>query len=339
MRTLQLILGSILLGLGACGGAGKDDGRLRLAFVTNCAVPFWAIAESGCDAARIEFDVDVSVHMPPNGTVEEQTKILEDLVAKGVDGIAVSPKNAANMTGLLNRVAERTLLITHDSDAPASKRLCYIGVDNYEAGRMCGAMIKRALPGGGPVVLFIGNLDQDNAQRRRQGLIDELFDRPYVEGRFDPQDAELQVGGWEIRATFTDDFDSQKTKSAAQDALTRWDDIKCMVGLFAFEPPVLVKVVEEAGRLDDIVIAAFDEQDDTLQAILDGKVCGTIVQNPYEYGRQSIGMLSQLARASVGEERAGRLPQDGFVNIPAREISKNNVEQFWQDLKQKTGAK
>ena len=45
----------------------------------------------------------------------------------GIDGIAVSPKDPTNMTGLLDRIGKRTLLITHDSDAPDSQRLCYVG--------------------------------------------------------------------------------------------------------------------------------------------------------------------------------------------------------------------
>ena len=74
--------------------------------------------------------------MPVQGTVEEQKRILEDLLAMGVQGIAVSPKDPANMTALLDQIAGRALLITHDSDAPASKRLAYIGMSNYDPGRM-----------------------------------------------------------------------------------------------------------------------------------------------------------------------------------------------------------
>ena len=62
----------------------------------------------------------------------------------------------------------------------------------------------------------------------------------------------------------------------------------------------------------------FDEADETLQGIKDGHVFGTVVQNPYEYGRQSVTLLSGLARGKTLAEMG--VPEDGFINIPARKI-------------------
>ena len=124
----------------------------KLAFVTNCVAEFWTVATFGVEAAKKEFGVDAVVRMPPNGTAEEQKRILEDLLAKGVQGIALSPKDPENMTPLIDKVCARTLLITQDSDAPQSKRLCYVGMDNYDAGRMCGKLVEEALPNGGVTV-------------------------------------------------------------------------------------------------------------------------------------------------------------------------------------------
>lgn len=311
----------------------------RLAFVTNCVAEFWTVGSFGVEAAKAEFGVDAVVRMPANGTAEEQKRILEDLLAKGVQGIAVSPKDPENMTALLDKVAGRALLVTHDSDAPKSKRLCYVGMDNYDAGRMCGQLVKEALPDGGAVVLFVGNLDQDNSRRRRQGVIDELLDRSRDPSRFDKQDAVLKAGKYEIRATFTDQFDRQKGKAAAQDALARWSDVGAMVGLFEYEPPLLVEAVKSANRLGKVKVVGFDENDATLQGILDGHVHGTVVQNPYEYGRKSLELLAKLLRETDATKREALLPKDRFLDIPARAITKANVEAFWADLKQKTGRK
>jgi len=342
---MRIALSSVLgLCLVSCGGddpasGGAAPARPRVAFVTNCVAEFWTLAEHGVKAAEKEFDVDVSVHMPAAGTAEEQTRILDDVMAKGVQGVAVSPKDPQNMTALLDRVAGRALLVTHDSDAPASKRLAYVGMDNYEAGRMCGQLVKEALPDGGAVVVLVGTLDQDNARRRRQGLIDELLDRSMDNTRFDPQEAELKGAKYEVRATFTDQFDRQKAKALAQDALGKWSDIACMVGLFEYEPPLVLEAVQSAQRLGKVKVVAFDENEQTLQGILDGHIHGTVVQNPYEYGRTSVELLSKLLRAPTPDARAALLPKDGFLNIPARKIVKDNVEAFWADLKQKTGKK
>ena len=313
--------------------------RPRVAFVTNCVAQFWTVAKFGVEAGEKEFDVEAVVRMPANGTAEEQKRILEDLLAKGVEGIAVSPKDPENMTALLDKVASRSVLLTHDSDAPKSKRLCYIGMDNYDAGRLCGQLVQEAIPNGGPVVIYIGNLDQDNARRRRQGVIDQLLGRSHDPNRFDKQDAALRGEKYEIRATFTDQFDRQKAKAAAQDALVRWRDIACMVGLFEYEVPLVLEAVQSANRLSEIEIVGFDEAEATLQGILDGHIHGTVVQNPFEYGRRSLQLLGQLLREPDEKKREALLPKNRVIDIPARQIRKADVAEFWEDLKKKTGKK
>jgi ribose transport system substrate-binding protein len=338
MRALVLAVG-LVAGLAVPSSTLAQDGaaRPKLAFVTNCVAEFWTVGTFGVEQAKQDLGVDAVVRMPPNGTAEEQKRILEDLLAKGVQGIALSPKDPENMTALLDKVARSAVLITHDSDAPASKRLCYVGMDNYDAGRMCGRLVKQALPQGGAIVIVVGNLDQDNARRRRQGVVDELLGRDRDPRRFDKQDAVLKGGGFDIRATFTDQFDRQKCKAAAQDALARWHDVAGMVGLFEYETPLLLEAVRSAGRLGKVALVGFDENEATLQGIVDGHVHGTVVQNPYEYGRASIELLSRLVRAPDAKAREALLPKGGFLDIPAREITRANVQAFWDDLRQKTG--
>src|SRR5437764_14147689 len=156
----------------ATRGAGANP---RIAYVTNGVDPFWNIAEKGANAGAAEFNATVTVLFPNNA--EDQKQKLEDLLIGGIDGIAVSPIDAKNQTPLINKAAEQVPVITQDADAPDSARLMYIGVDNYDAGRMCGQLGKEALPGGGKVAIFVGRLEQDNAAKRRQGVIDELLDR------------------------------------------------------------------------------------------------------------------------------------------------------------------
>ena len=152
----------LLTGCGEGGGGdGKTSTTLRLAFVTNGVADFWTIGQAGAENAGKDLGVDVQVLMPAGG-ISEQKDILEDLITKGVDGVAVSPIDPVNQTALLNEVAGRAKLITHDSDAPDSNRLLYIGMDNYDAGRMCGKLVKEALPDGGSVMILIGRMEQDN---------------------------------------------------------------------------------------------------------------------------------------------------------------------------------
>jgi ribose transport system substrate-binding protein len=317
----------------AAAGTSRSASRPTVAYVTNGIASFWTIAEVGAKTAGKDFDAEVLVRMPPSGE-PDQRRMIEELLALGVDGMAVSPIDAENQVGLLNQAAERTTLITHDSDAPKSKRLAYIGMNNYTAGRMCGQLVKEAMPEGGTVMIFVGRLEQDNARLRRQGVIDELLDRSEDDTRFDPPGQALKGEKYTILDTRTDNFDFGAAKALPEDAIARYPDLGCMVGLFAYNPPYILEALRGAGKLGKIRVVAFDEADETLAAIQAGHCYGTVVQNPYMYGYKSVEVLAKLAR---GDKDA--LPAGGYMEIPARKITKENVDEFWADLKEKTSKK
>jgi ribose transport system substrate-binding protein len=80
-------------------------------------------------------------------------------------------------------------------------------------------------------------------------------------------------------------------------------------------------------------LIGFDENDVTLQAIKDGECVGTIVQNPYEYGYQSVKYLKSIIDGDLTV-----IPESKFVDIPPRKITAENVDAFWADLKAKKGG-
>ena len=332
----RLLVGLLCIAAVMVGGCGRsgEPGGVRVAYVTNGVDPFWTIAEAGALAAAKEFGVNCEVLMPPKGLVD-QKRMVEALLANGIDGIAISPIDAANQVQFLNEAAALTNVITQDSDAPDSDRLCFVGMDNYRAGRDAGKLVKEAMPEGGNVMIFVGRLEQLNAQQRRQGVIDELLDRP-VQAlgsiEYDPPGAVLGGPHYSILGTRTDNFDYARAKSNAEDALAAYADLNCMVGLFAYNIPLCLTAVKEAGKLDSIRLVSFDEHDGTLQGIVDGHVYGTISQQPYQYGYHSVRILAGLAR---GDESV--LPEDGFLEVSVKIVRKDNVEAFWAELKQLRG--
>lgn len=320
----------------AANGGGADGTssakRLKTAFVTNQIASFWNIAKVGCEDAAKELDVDCDVRMPAVATAVEQKRIVEDLIAGGIQALAISPIDADNQVDLINQWAAKIPLITQDSDAPGTNRLMYIGMDNYLAGRMCGELVKKALPDGGNVMLFIGRTEQDNSKRRRQGVIDVLMGRDSL-GEFDPTDEVIKNDKYTIMGTLTDQGDEAVAKRKAEDAITTYPEMQAMVGLFAYNPPQCLAALRSQGKIGKIHVIGFDEADDTLQGIKDGTVIGTVVQNPYEYGFRSVQILKGLLE---GDQSV--IPESKFIDIPARTITKENVDEFWDDLKSKTGG-
>lgn len=314
-------------------GATTEGKKPKLYFVTNGIANFWTIAEKGAKKAGEDFNCDVEVKMPSaeGGRAANQKRMLEQLVSKGYDGIAVSPVNPANQTDILNELGNHGFFITHDSDAPESNRLLYVGMSNYDAGRMAGELVKEAIPDGGNIVIFVGSIEQDNAKLRRQGLIDEVFGRSHDPSRYDKPGAEIKEGKYNILATRVDDFNDTRKKELPEQALAKFEKIDCMVGLFEYNPPFIFDALESAGKMGQVKVVGFDENARTLKEIQNGNCVGTVVQNPFMYGHKSMEILAQMARGDKYDM------EGDFVDIPARKIVKKNVDEFWAELKEMVG--
>jgi len=337
-------------GPGGSGGTTKAaDESVDVAFITNVVASFWEVAEKGANAAGEDFNANVQFFMPTDYAAG-QKRIVEDLLIRGIDGIAITVIDQEGQLDMLNNAAEQTNLITNDSDAPKTNRLCYIGIDNYDAGLACGELVKEAIPDGGEVMLFVGNLDQLNARQRRQGVIDAVLGREPDPTREDPAGKPVKNDKYTILDTRTDGADFAKAKADAADSIVKHPNLKCMVGLFAYNPPLCLQAVKEADKLDQIAVVGFDEEKGTLQGIVDGEIYGTVVQNPYMYGYESIRILSGLARgeelSKLMEQTEGVLvAEEDTILFPARVIKKEvdpenereiQVEEFWSELKELT---
>jgi len=300
---------------GDASSGAKPEAPVKVAFVTNNASDFWTIARAGTEKAIKELGCEVLFRIPSSGTAQEQQTIVQDLITVGVSGIAISPKDPANQTAMLNRAAAAVDLITQDSDAPESNRACYIGTDNYQAGVAAGELIKKTLPEGGKIMLFVGTLDAQNAQDRKKGIEDTLAGT-----------------GIEIVDTRTDETDRLKAKANAQDALVTHPDLACLVGLWSYNGPAIINGVRASGKLGQVKIVCFDEEEEALQGVMDGHIAGTIVQQPFEFGYQSVKVLVALAR---GDRSV--IPDNQRIIVPVMTITKANVGAFWARLKELTG--
>lgn len=301
--AVGLVCVAALVGVG-CSSSQPE--RRTVAFVTNNAAEFWTIARKGVDKAAAERPNVTFEFRLGDGTAAEQRRIVDDLLAKGVAGIAISPVDPGNQTAMLNDAAGRALVFTHDSDAPDSKRECYVGTDNVAAGRQAGELIKSALPAGGKIAIFVGKLDARNAQERLQGIKEAI--------------AGTKI---EIIDTRTDDTDQVRAKANVSEMLVAHGDVAALVGLWSYNGPAILNAVRDAGKVGQVKIIAFDEDDETLTGVKAGAIVGTVVQQPFEFGYQS---MTLLAKALEGD-RSG-IPASRQVIVPTMMVKADNVDEF-----------
>jgi ribose transport system substrate-binding protein len=341
---LLILLGLTLL-VPACS---RSSGKKQIAFVSNNPHGFWTYAERGCEKAAREADVELVFRRPETGTSVAQQNIINDLMVKGIKGLAISPNDAGNLQDFLkNKVASKIPLVTQDNDVPdPSVRRCYIGTHNYRAGRAAGALVEKAVPKGGKIAIFVGQMDAPNAVERRQGLLDYLAGRQQSEiGEKTPPDAaNLPVGKYTLVGTRTDDSSEVNCQNKAQELLRVEPDIACMIGLWEYNPPALLRAVK--GSKSKPAIIAFDENFQTLEGIQSGDIFGTVVQNPFQFGYESIKILAALAKGddSVLKNRKD-IDAQNRIYIPHRIIVKNpanttigdsptlDVEVFFPEIK------
>jgi ribose transport system substrate-binding protein len=291
-------------------GGSSRGGKPLVAFVSNNAHEFWTIAKKGTEAAAKEFNVEVEFRTPTGG-VADQHRIIEDLETKGVQALAVSPQDSANQVSYFKALNKKLPLVAVDNDIrDADARRCYLGTDNVTAGRAVGKLVKQAVPDGGKIMIFVGKLDAQNAQERRHGVVIELAggeEKCQDElAKMKKGDYPVKFGKYELLDTRTDDENDAVCQTKCEDALGKIPDLACIVGLWAYNPPAMLRAMHSQKKVGKVGLIGFDENDETLNGIRAGEVFGTVVQNPYDFGYESVRIMAGIVRGEANAIESGK---------------------------------
>jgi ribose transport system substrate-binding protein len=317
LSGIAALLAVSTLSLATMSGAIAQD-KKTLAFVVNGASDFWKAAEAGVKKAQGELpNYTLVLKYPEQSAAAIQQRLMDDLVAAGVAGIMVSAVDPKHQTEGLDKIASQTVLFTTDSDAPQSKRIAYIGSSNTDAGKQAGSLMLKALPNGGKCIGFVGLLEADNARERIEGIKDAI--------------AGSKVELIDVRG---DDIDQTRAKRNVEDALAKNPDIDCMVGFYSYNTPRIYEALKDAGKLGTVKVIGFDEDPITLGGVKEGTIVGTVVQQPYEWGYQGMKLMAKY----IEGDKSG-IPANALIIIPTKIVDQSNVDAFWAELKQRTGAK
>ncbi len=288
-----------------------------VAFITNTTSDFWKIARKGVEKADAELaDVTVAFKTTNTGATEEQNRHIRQSLDRDDDAIAISPIDSAGQKDLINNAAKRVPVITHDSDAPDSDRVLYVGADNHAAGRQAGELIKKALPQGGKIMVFVGRAEVQNARERFEGLKESL-----------------QGTKVEVIDLMTDDANPTRARENAYQTLKKYPDIAGMVGLWSYNGPAILQALRPERALGKIKIVCFDDDRETLAGIKEGEIFGTVAQQPFEYGYQTVQAAARILR---GDRSV--VPESKTILIPTVIVQRNDVDEYSKKLDQLLGG-
>jgi ribose transport system substrate-binding protein len=303
---------AMALAISASAGHAQDK---TIAFVVNGPSDFWKIMEAAVAKAQTELSgFELQFIYPERADAAVQRRMMDDLVAAGVDAIAVSVVDPPTSTDAINTVAAEIPFFTFDSDATQSDRIAYIGSSNTELGTAAGELMKTAMAGKeGRCVGFVGLPGADNAKERIDGY-----------------NAAVAGTGLELIDVRGDDIDQTRARANVDDILVAMPDVNCMVGFYSYNPPRMYEALRDAGKLGEITVVAFDEDPITLGAVAEGSFAGTVVQNPYDWGAKG----AQLIAAYLNGDTSG-IPADGVIIIPGLTLTQDNVKAFEEDFQKK----
>lgn len=296
----------------------KPDGEILIYVVTNGISPFWTPMVVGMETAGKEVGCRTEWAGPQNSTVAEQKRIVEDAIAKGADGIAISCIEAEASVPIINMVIEKGVpIITFDADSPESQRLCYIGTNNVNAGKAAGDATVELLPNGGKLVGFVGNISGQNARERRDGFVEATRDHNI-----------------ELVDIMDDNKDASRARRNVEDAMSRYgNELDGFLGLFSYNGPAIAQAVVNAGKRNQYKIIAFDAEPVTLEQLEKGSIDATVVQKPYDFGLLSTRLLYHINREgwSAAKQKLN-IPDDGLYDTGVKVITPGNVGEYRQEL-------
>jgi ribose transport system substrate-binding protein len=294
-HLLALLLCGLLASVAGCSkgstsGRGSSTAGKRIVIITNVPDPFWDTCEAGANAAQrdvklADAGISVAVEQNTKGVQGQIQRLREWAGDPSIVAVAVSvtePDNTALIDAMkgLNDAGIKVITIDSDvnRDSPAFRevRYGYIGTDNVTAGEELGKAAKALLPDGGKFATFVGNKSQANAIQRDQGFKQGAGDK------FEQVDF------------LADAVDPSKARQNVHDVFSRHDDLKLLVGLWAYNPPAIADVVAERGVGDKVTVLGFDAAPLALDAMGKGRIQALLVQDPYQMGYLGVKTLKAL---------------------------------------------
>jgi ribose transport system substrate-binding protein len=300
----KLLLSAFAAALLLSGTAVGQD-KLKLALVPKAMNnPFFDLARDGCFKAQAEMAEIECVYIGPGEHTEmEQIQIVQDLISRGVDGIAVAPSNAPAMGKALKAAAAANIpVITWDSDllpGDAGIRASYVGTKNYDIGVNLAKIVQTLQPAGGTLCLQTGGAAAANHNERLQGIRDTLSGKS---GTTPPGDMLEGDNGWTEVAgcpLITDD-DGNKAVQGMTDILIREPNLTAFISTGAFtqwnDNAYRQAVAPHKARMDDgsLTIVVADTLPMQMQQLKDGLSHGQVGQRPFEMGYRAMSVLRDL---------------------------------------------
>jgi len=305
----------------ACGPPPYHQVEERYIFVAfNTSLPYWQEAEAGLNDAAKQMGVKAELTGPAAFSVDEELKAFQQAVAQKPSGIMLSASNPETFKDAINAaVGQGIPVICVDADSPDSKRVLFVGTDNFRAGQESGKRMAEVLGGKGNIVV-ISVPTQFNILERMRGVTEALKKYPAIK----------------IAKTIDDKGDLRVADDAIAALVHGKDKPDGILSLEASGGAGAADALHIVNLEGKIPIVTFDKDTETLDWIQRGAITATVVQKPYVMSFYGLKFLDDLHHNAVHEFKDWRTaptaPLPSFVDTGTAVVDKNNLAIYREAL-------
>lgn len=310
MRKTTFVLAGAALAVALAGSAVAQDKKILAVVVKGLDNPFFTVMGQGCadwNAAHADSEYECLYTGPALSSDEAgEVQIVQDLISKGVAGIAISPSNAPAMANMLKAAAPTMPIITVDADLlPEDKALrkTYFGTNNYDMGVGMAKELLKLKPEGGTVCMQLGNVAAANINERAAGFRDTIAGAKGTE-KLNNTNGWTEADGC---PTYTND-DIPTANQQMADIFTAQPDLDAFIlvgGWAQFGPQAYAQNTDQVMdklKSKELVIIAGDTLPPQTQAFREGRSHFQIGQRPYQMGNEAPDILISLINGETVED-------------------------------------
>ncbi len=299
----------------------QHSGEKYYLITANKQVQYWQTAKAGLADAAAKLHVSYDFAGPDTYDVNAEQEALRKAIAAKPTGILISSAHPQQLQADIDAaIGQKIPVITIDADSPGSKRLFFVGTNNYQAGVMGGEVAVKALGGKGVVYVYTMP-NQDNLNERLQGY------RAAFEG----------APGIKIARVVDIHGDPRVAFDVTQETIDKKEKVDGFICLEALSGKEVAAVLSQSHVTGKVVVA-MDTDPDTLDWINKGVIAATVAQKPYTMAYFGLMALDEIHHRNLptldGNWRQDtRSPLPAFVDTGAMLITKDNVASFLRSNK------
>ena len=307
---ILVVLGMLLM----MASTGMAADKWLVFTVKNIVNPFQKSCWIGAQRAASEFkNIKLTLIAPTKpDNIEEQTRMIEDVILKKPDGIVFVPVDYVALLPTVERMNKTGIpVFNYSNELRGGKREVYVGCNDEQLGYEMAKFAFQSIGNKGKLIIIDGVSGSITAQDRHKGFLRAINETPGIELLTSQPANYNRVMGMQVMENLLQRFPKVDLVIAANDEMA----LGC------------VEAIDAAGKLKEIKVTGMDGNNDAAQAILKGRLFATA-----DYSGHDQGYIA--TKAAIKYLNGEKIPKR--MILPVTIVTKENVKKWTLPYEERT---